>query len=117
MSSLDSLSYKERKERPIFTGVIKYFPDALAEVAYCSHVGNEQHNPGESLHWAKEKSIGRGDEIIRHLIDAGKRDTDGVRHSAKALWRCLELLQREIEAERPTPGKIVGYSNKLDPGC
>ncbi len=93
-------SHAGRKQRPVCTGVLDYFPDALLEVAYCSFIANEQHNPGEPMHWAKDKSIGRGDEIIRHLIDRGKTDSDGIRHSAKLAWRALELLQREIEAER-----------------
>lgn len=92
--------YEARKQRPLCTGLLDYFPDALMEVAYCSYVCNEQHNPGEKLHWAKDKSIGEGNEIMRHLKDRGKIDSDKVRHSAKLAWRSLELLQREIEAER-----------------
>lgn len=88
-----------RKQRPVFSGVLKYFPDALLEVAYTSWIGNEQHNPGEALHWAKEKSTDEADALIRHLMEAGTIDTDGVRHSAKVAWRALALLQREIEAE------------------
>lgn len=94
--------YKARKALPICTGVIDYFPDALAEVAHCSKVGNDQHNPGERLHWAKEKSKDEVDALIRHLIDRGKRDSDGVRHSAKVAWRALAMLQREIDAEIET---------------
>jgi hypothetical protein len=89
-----------RKQRPIFSGVLRYFPDALLEVAYCSWVGNEQHNPGEPLHWAKEKSTDEADALLRHLAEAGNKDTDGVRHSAKVAWRALALLQREIEKEK-----------------
>lgn len=89
-----------RKALPIATGVLDYFPDALAEVAHCSKVGNDQHNPGQPLHWAKEKSTDEADALVRHLLERGTRDTDGVRHSAKVAWRALALLQREIEAER-----------------
>lgn len=89
-----------RKRRPVFSGVLAYFPDALMEVAYTSWVGNEQHNPGEPLHWAKEKSTDEADALIRHLMEAGKIDTDGVRHSAKVAWRALALLQRELDAEK-----------------
>lgn len=89
-----------RKQRPLFSGVLKYFPDALLEVAYCSFIGNEQHNPGEPLHWAKEKSTDEPDALVRHLVDPQTHDTDGVRHRAKAAWRALAYLQREIEAER-----------------
>lgn len=91
---------KERKERPIYSGVLAYFPDALLEVAHCSYVGNEQHNPGEPLRWAKEKSQDEPDALVRHLLERGKVDSDGVRHSAKVAWRALANLQREIDAER-----------------
>ena len=40
---------KERKKIPIYSGVLKYFPDAIAAVAAVSFAGNEQHNPGEPL--------------------------------------------------------------------
>lgn len=89
-----------RKALPIVSGVLDYFPDALLEVAYCSKVGNDQHNPGQPLHWAKEKSTDEADALGRHLLQRGTRDKDGVRHSAKVAWRALALLQREIEAER-----------------
>jgi hypothetical protein len=89
-----------RKATPLCTGVLDYFPDALQEVARVSKAGNDQHNPGEPLHWAKEKSMDEPDALLRHLIDRGKRDTDGQRHSAKAAWRALALLQREIDAEK-----------------
>ena len=90
---------QERKNTPIYSGVLMYFPDALAAVAHCSWVGNEQHNKGEPLHWAKEKSTDEHDALVRHLLEAGTMDTDGVRHSAKVAWRALAALQREIENE------------------
>jgi hypothetical protein len=90
----------ERKSLPIATGVLDYFPDALAEVARVSKIGNDQHNPGQPLHWAKEKSSDEADALIRHFLERGKRDSDGARHSAKVAWRALALLQREIDGER-----------------
>ncbi len=91
---------KARKEAPIARGVLDYFPDALYEVAILSKKGNDQHNPGQPMHWAKEKSNDHADCIIRHLIDRGTVDTDGVRHAAKVAWRALALLQIEIEEDR-----------------
>lgn len=93
---------KERKDVPMATGLLDYFPDALAAVAAVSKIGNDQHNPGEPLHWAREKSMDQADCIVRHLIDRGTIDTDGVRHSAKVAWRALALLQLEIEADTKT---------------
>lgn len=101
---------KTRKTYPIGTGVLDYFPDALAEVARVSFVGNQQHNPGEPLHWAKEKSTDHPDCLIRHFLERGTYDTDGERHSAKMAWRALALLQIEIEKEKasePKPGGII----------
>jgi hypothetical protein len=88
---------KQRKDIPIVSGVLDYFPDALAAVAEVSRIGNDQHNPGQPLHWARDKSTDHADCIGRHLIDRGKIDVDGSRHSAKLAWRSLALLQTELE--------------------
>ena len=88
---------KDRKQRPVFSGVLKYFPDAIMEVAYVSFMGNQQHHPDEPLHWDRNKSTDELDALMRHLISAGTIDTDGVRHSAKIAWRALANLQKEIE--------------------
>lgn len=87
----------ERKATPVFSGVLMYFPDALRAIAQCSKKGNDQHNPGEPLHWARGKSDDHHDALTRHLMDAGTIDTDGIRHSAKVAWRALAALQVEIE--------------------
>ena len=90
---------KKRKDLPIARGVLDYFPDAIAAVAEVSRLGNEQHNPGEPLHWSREKSADHADCVARHLIERGTLDADGVRHSAKLAWRALALLQIEIEEQ------------------
>ena len=91
---------QERKQIPVVSGVLDYFPLAIAEVAKCSWAGNQQHHPDKPLHWDKTKSTDHADCIGRHLIDRGKFDTDGQRHSAKLAWRTLALLQLELEAEK-----------------
>jgi hypothetical protein len=94
-----------RKQRPLVTGVLDYFPDALLEVAYASWKGNEQHNPGQPLHWDRSKSSDEPDALGRHLAERGTVDTsDGVRHSAKVAWRALAMLQKELEACRSKSG-------------
>lgn len=90
----------ERKKYPVATGVLDYFPDALVAVSRVSWQGNEQHNPGQPLHWNRSKSSDEDDTIIRHFLQRGTRDEDGTRHSAKMVWRALAFLQKEIEAER-----------------
>jgi len=90
---------KGRKARPVASGVLDYFPDALVSLAEVSWHGNEQHNPGKPLHWDRSKSGDEADALMRHLLQRGTKDTDGIRHSAKVAWRALALLQKEIEAE------------------
>jgi len=88
-----------RKACPVYSGVLAYFPDAIKEVAYTSFVGNEQHNPGEPLHWAKEKSQDEPDACVRHMIDHDENplDDDTCLHLAKACWRALGNLQRYLD--------------------
>lgn len=92
-----------RKATPIHSGVLRYFPDALAEIATLSKIGNDKHNPGEPLHWARDKSTDHLDCITRHLMDAGTVDTDGLYHDVKLAWRALANLQTLLEKERNLP--------------
>lgn len=87
-----------RKSIPVYSGFIKYFPRAMAEVAECSSICNEQHNPGTPLHWDRSKSGDELDALTRHLLEAGTIDTDGVRHSTKLAWRAMANLEKELEA-------------------
>lgn len=91
---------KSRKQYPVASGVVDYFPDALVEISRVSWNGNEQHNPGQSLRWDRSKSSDESDTIMRHFMQRGTIDTDGMRHSAKLAWRALALLQKEIEEEQ-----------------
>ncbi len=99
MSILENADDKTRKSYPVLTGVLDYFPNALLAIAEVSRLGNEQHNPGQPLHWAKEKSTDHGNTAVRHIMQRGTRDADGGRHTAKAAWRILAMLETEIEAE------------------
>ena len=88
---------KARKNAPIARGLLDYFPLACAAVAELSRIGNEQHNPGEPMHWAREKSNDHADCIARHLIDRGKLDGDGVMHDVKCAWRALAMAELALE--------------------
>ena len=90
---------KARKDAPLARGLLDYFPRALVAVANLSRIGNEKHNPGEPLHWSKEKSNDHADCIVRHLIERGTVDLDdGQLHSTKVAWRALALLEIELES-------------------
>lgn len=88
----------ERKEIPLVSGCLDYFPAALAEVARLSKYGNDKHNPGEPLHNARSKSADHADCIVRHLMDRGATDLSGFSHTVMVAWRALALLQEELEA-------------------
>lgn len=93
----------KRGEYPMADGLLDYFPNALAEVAKVSKIGNDQHNPGQPMHWARDKSTDHANKIMRHLVDRGRFDGRGVRHTARLAWRALAMLQTEIEQEEGYP--------------
>lgn len=89
-----------RKNTPVFSGFLAYFPLAVEEVARLSKAGNDKHNPGEPLHWSKGKSNDHADCLARHLLEHDKLDDDGFRHDVKVAWRAMALLQTRLENER-----------------
>jgi hypothetical protein len=88
---------KERKKYPMYSGLIQYFPHALAAVAHLSYLGNLQHHPDKPLHWDMDKSADELDALIRHIID---EEWDQV------AWRAL------ANSERKKTGKCM-YSNGI----
>lgn len=85
---------KTRKATPIATGVLDYFPLALAAISRLSKAGNDKHNPGQPMHWARGKSTDHVDCVVRHLIDRGKIDPDsGELHDVGMAWRALANLE------------------------
>ena len=89
---------QDRKDTPVFSGVLKYFPNALKEVSKCSKAGNDQHHPDKPLHWDMDKSKDEYDALTRHLIDhtINPMDTDGILHLTKVAWRALAGLERHL---------------------
>ena len=88
----------DRKATPVFSGVLKYFPNALKEVSKCSQAGNDQHHPDKPLHWDMDKSKDEYDALTRHLIDhtINPIDDDGMLHLTKVAWRALAGLERYL---------------------
>lgn len=96
----------ERKNYPLLSGCLNYFPAALAGVARISKIGNDKHNPGQQLHHNRSKSTDHGDCILRHLVDlqsllvAIDRDQGSVEiirqirdEASSVAWRALALSQ------------------------
>lgn len=91
----------ERKTYPLHTIIAGYFPSALAEIAHHSYVNNEVHNPGQPLHWSRNKSNDHLEAAMRHLIED---DLVG------AAWRVLAALQLRLEEQ----GHPVPFAAKYD---
>jgi hypothetical protein len=103
---LASLTSAERKEVAMSRGLKAYFPDALALIARHSVRMNQKHNPGQPVHWSREKSSDHEDCIERHgtaiAIDPDSLD-DGQPHIVARGWRALAALQLWAEKQK---GKI-----------
>lgn len=96
---LDGKSAEERKQYPVFEGVIGYFRDAIFRKAHVSWVGNEQHNKGQPLHWARGKSTDQMDCIMRHAlaVDLSDMSDETEQHLASLSWRADAALQLYLE--------------------
>lgn len=106
---IKSLSSAERKECPVASGVFAYFPDAIYALARHSKRSNDKHNPGEPLHWSREKSSDHNDCVARHSVavaaDPEARD-DGQPEVICRLWRAAAEAQLWIEREFAAGRKI-----------
>lgn len=91
-----------RKKMAMWTFLTEYFPDSFEEVVRVAVAGNDQHNPGQKLHWSRGKSTDQMDTAFRHMWDhrTASKDIDGCYHLAKAIWRLSAELQLVIEAEQ-----------------
>lgn len=93
----------ERNQMRLFDGFMAYFPNAMAEVAKLSYAATQQHHPDQPMHWDRSKSLDHLNKIGRHMIDAGKLDDKGQRHSAALAWRAMANLQEELERDLGLP--------------
>lgn len=94
-----------RKTFPLYSGLLKYFPAALAAVAHHSYNGNQKHNPGQPLQHARGKSGDHEDCIMRHLMEG---DYEGV------AWRALALLQEKLEQEGAPIAPAATFDKETD---
>lgn len=102
----------ERKGEPLYSGVLRYFPDALVAVSRVSKAGNDKHNPGEPLHWSRGKSNDHLDCVTRHTLTPLEIDSDSNElHLAHAAWRILAALQLAEEDRLANKG-VKTFSGK-----
>lgn len=78
---------QQRKQVPVFSGFVRYFPNAIAAVARHSWLGNQQHHPDKPLHWDMDKSSDELDALMRHILE---EDWEAV------AWRAMANLERKL---------------------
>lgn len=93
----------QRGRYPMAEGCLDYFPNALAEVSRISYEGNQKHNPGQPMHWSRNKSTDHRNKIVRHTVDSIPNTESAIEHAAQAAWRALAHLQEKIERVRGVP--------------
>lgn len=114
-----------RKALPIMR-VLGYFTAAIAGLTRHAVRGNNQHNPGEPLHWARGKSTDHAECVGRHSFDMmdlhawlernpthpdRERVLDELEHEYDArLWRAAADSQEFYEKFRGAP---ISPSSKL----
>ncbi|HEY5851275.1 MAG TPA: hypothetical protein VIT62_10985 [Lysobacter sp.] len=112
----------DRKAAPVFSGLLAYFPKTAVAIARLSLAGNIQHyGPGKPLHWNREVSADHQDCMLRHTMQSGTYDTDGILHDVKAAWRALaqcevtidRLAGLESEAREPTEAEKAAYADPV----
>ena len=77
-----------RKTFPVYSGCVKYFPDAMIAVSKRSKIGYAQHHHDKTLHWDRSKSGDELDALMRHMIEG---EWDSV------AWRAMAFLQKQLE--------------------
>ena len=108
----------DRKRAPVCTGVLDYFPRALVEISKLSWHGNNKHNPGEPLHWSRDKSNDHEDCLVRHLMDRGTPDPEmgGLSHTVGMAWRALAILELELEDKDNVDFIYIGFPVDVSQG-
>ena len=86
-----------RKQVPVYSGFMAYFPRSIAAVAHHSWRNNEKHNPGEPLRWSKEKSSDHMDCLGRHMLDQLDPNLNTIEEKTATAWRAMADLETALE--------------------
>ena len=100
-----------RKGYPLYRGLLRYFPAALAEVSRIAQIGNDKHGDGGTeLYHYRGRSADHADCIIRHMIDMSEDygsgtgyDENGVPQVVYVAWRALAMAQEWLETNEARP--------------
>lgn len=86
-----------RKTYPVYSGFMAYFPKSIATLAHHSYKSNEKHNPGEDMHWDRDKSPDHLDCMARHMLDQLDVELDSIEEKTATAWRAMAELEIALE--------------------
>ena len=100
---LDDTSRQEVRPLDYYMG---YFPNAQVLKSIHSYKANLKHTGEIGMVWADDKSVGDGNQIMRHLIDWREAHDRGdyeeaLYHATAIAWRGDELLERYSQKKPP----------------
>ena len=105
-----------RKNTPMHSGFLRYFPAAIALVSRLSKTGNDKHNPGQAIHWSRGQSADHADCLLRHQAGVGAIDPDTeFDHAVGVAWRAMAQLQLLAEQKYGWPVAPGAAPDKLPP--
>ncbi len=95
-----------RNKARVLHYITRYFPNAHVLKAVHSCENNFKHTGVDGMTWEHSKSIGDGNQIVRHLIDFEEAYLRGDMEEAKyhltaVAWRGDELLERFVTKMTP----------------
>ena len=96
---------QERKDVPIWTAFVKYFPNAIAAVAKHAANGSKQHHPDDEPWWDMSKSQDEMDALMRHALEG---------HHEAVAWRAMANLEREILNGYKANEEALNFSEGTD---
>lgn len=102
----------ERQKILPWTYFHEYFPHAQVAKAKHSYDSNIKHAGSAGMKWAKEKSVGSFDRVMRHMIDFQHAYDSGDMEAAKkeltsVAWRADELLERFLTNLDPFDNEAI----------
>ena len=91
--AIDSLilpsAAEERKQIPVYSAFVRFFPRAIVAVTKMSMEGQRQHNAnGDSIKWIRSASSDDKDALMRHVLEEDW---------AKVAWRAMAILEKHLE--------------------
>lgn len=99
-----------RKAFPLWRGLFRYAPAALAAAARVSLRGSQKHNPGQPMHHSRHKSTDHADCYLRHLMDLEEDfghgrgyDEHGEPQVGYMVWRAILFAQEWLEINEGAP--------------